>query len=362
MKLMWKLNAFVLLVCFTIASCSEANANSQVERGKKMNMYEANDKLVNDVELQKSPAKEAELTHHTFLENKAKTVSSKLVIVHGQNPKLTINSESIANQKCQFRKGFLEIIDTETEKKIRTMKVRVMLTKNNLKMFTTMDENSLFSTIQLDNILKISQDVKFIKTNCFDLVTNLAHSQDKVLHKSRLTLCAESETDMDQWMHTILELKECKVNEKNKDSKVVIDFNEINKIKRQQESSINGGEEDLGLWYDNSSRTYTNTALSVKDRIIHQTVKNLIQNIRAHEVQENKVKRTLNDQLKDARHFTNEIERKNELVKEMIDKKIDKQMQVNLKNVNVKAADKEVQLIKAMAEKIKDMKVSNNLF
>lgn len=220
-----------------------------------------------------------------------------------------------------------------------------------------MDDNSLFATIQLDNILKISQDKRFFQTNCFDLVTNLADSQEKVLHMSRLTLCTEKTYEMSDWMHFILELKECKVNQKNKDSKVILDFNEINKIKNRQNKSINGNEENLGLWYDNTGRSSTNNALNVKDRIIHQTVKSLINNMQTHQIEENKIKRTLNDQLKEARHFTQEIEKKNEIVKDIINKKIEKQIDINLKNVNIKAADKEVELIKAMAEKIKDMKV-----
>jgi hypothetical protein len=357
MKLMWKLNALVLLLCLISLFCSEAEVESQVERKKHLNMYEANDKLLNEVESQKSVSKEAELSHHTFLENKAKKMATGLVIIHGENEKLNISSELQTSQKCEYKNGFLEIIDKESPRKVQTKKVRVNLTKESLKMYTTMDDNSLFATIQLDNILKISQDKRFFQTNCFDLVTNLADSQEKVLHMSRLTLCTEKTYEMSDWMHFILELKECKVNQKNKDSKVILDFNEINKIKNRQNKSINGNEENLGLWYDNTGRSSTNNALNVKDRIIHQTVKSLINNMQTHQIEENKIKRTLNDQLKEARHFTQEIEKKNEIVKDIINKKIEKQIDINLKNVNIKAADKEVELIKAMAEKIKDMKV-----
>jgi hypothetical protein len=357
MKLMWKLNALVLLLCLVSHFCSEAEVQSQIERKKQLNMYEANDKLLNEVESQKTVSKEAELSHHTFLENKAKKMANSLVIIHGENEKLNLSSEFKTSQKCEFKNGFLNIIDKEIGRRIQTKKVRVTLTKESLKMFSTMDENSLVATIHLDNIHKISQDKRFFQTNCFDLVTNLADSMQKVLHMSRLTFCTEKTSEMSEWMHFILELKECKVNEKNKNSKVLLDFNEINKIKNSQEKSINGSEEDLGLWYDNTGRTSLNNALNVKDRIIHQTVKNLIKNMQTHQIEENKIKRTLNDQLKEARHFTREIENKNESVKDIINKKIEKQIDINLKNVNIKAADKEVQLIKAMAEKIKDMKV-----
>ena len=356
MKLLGKLNAIVLLTCLATFLCSETDLNNQAERKKKMSMYDANDKLLNEVESQKLNSREPELAHQTFLENKAEKMSSNLIIVHGENPKLNISSEFIDEQKCEFKKGFLEIVDRDEGKRIITQKIRVILDKESLKMYTTMNENSLFATIQLDNILKISQDKKFFTTNCFDLVTNLA--EDKVLHKSRLTLCTEKLLEMDQWIHFILELKECKVNQKYKNSQVVLDFNEINKIKNNQESIMKSTDEDLGLWYDNTKNNYSNTSISVKDRIIHQTVKNLIKNIQANEVMESKLKRTLNDQLKDARKFTNQLEQKNVIVNDLINKKIEKQMNSNLKFVNIKAADKEVQLIKAMAAKISDMKVN----
>lgn len=355
MKLLGKLNAIVLLSCFVTLLCSETDMNNQAERKKRMNMYEANDKLLNQVESQKSISNEPELAHHTFLENKSQKMKSTLNIVHGENPQLNVSSEFIEAKKCEYKKGFLEIVDKDEGNKIVTKKVRVTLDKESLKMYTTMNENSLFATVQLDNILKISQDKKFFQTNCFELITNLA--EDIVLHKSRLTICNENNSEMSEWMQTILELKECKVNQNYKDSKVVLDFNEINKIKRKQEETMKSSQEDLGLWYDNTKNNNSKMSVSIKDRIIHQTVKNLIKNLQANEVIENKIKRTLNDQLKDARKFTNQLEQKSNIVNEIIHKKIEKEMSTNLKLVNVKAADKEVQLIKAMAAKINDLKV-----
>jgi hypothetical protein len=344
------LNGIILLYCLVLAICSETSTQSESERKKRLNMYEANDKLLDTFD--KSDISESKLDSNTFLEKKTEVPkTSDLVIIHGKNPNLNISPEHISTKKCESKQGFLHIIDREAEKQVKTNKVRAVIDKESLRMYTTMEENSLFLTIHLDNILKLTQDKKFFHTHCFDLVTNIADSLQKVLHKSRVTLCTESSLEMDDWMHFILELKECGLNQTN-EKKVVLDFNEINKLKNTKE--------EFNLWYDNSKQSSSKfSAQSTRDRIIHKTVKNLMQNIQTHQLEENKLKRTLNDQLKEAKKFTSELEKKKEVVQEIIKEKVDKQMQRNLKLVKSKAQEKEVKLIKAMVEQINNIKVTS---
>jgi hypothetical protein len=348
------LNGIIMLYCLVLAICSETSTMSESERKKRLNMYEANDQLLDKSD--KSAISESRLNHQTFLEKKTEKKQrqySDLVIIHGKNRNLNISSEHINTKKCESKQGFLEIIDRDADKQVVTSKVRAVIDKESIKMYTTMDENSIFLTIHLDNIMKISQDKKYFHTNCFDLVTNIADSIEKVLHKSRVTLCTDNSLEMDDWMHFILELKECGLNSNN-GKKVVLDFNEINKLKNKK-------EDDFNLWYDNSKQsTSKQSAQSTRDRIIHQTVKNLMHNLQTNQLEGNKLKRTLNDQLREARKFTSELEKKKDVVQELIQEKVEKQMQRNLQLVKTKAQDKEVKLIKAMVEKINGIKV--NLF
>ena len=358
MKLM-KLNAIVLFYSLVMSICTESETMNQVERRKKFSIYDENDKFLNKVKTPRQAKPDQNLFNsgHSFLE-KTSQKTNELVIIHGKNPLLTINPEYIGSKKCEYKQGFLEIIDREAEKKVETKKVRVLLTKDSIKLYTTMNENSLFATVHLDNIMKVTQDKKFYHTYCFDLVTNIAESTDLVLHMSKLTLCAENSLDMDDWNYFILELKECKLNQNNS-SKVVIDFNQINKIKKKNSQSI----EDSGIWYDNSNRSKQKyTTVSVRDNLIHQTMKNLMQNLKTNQYDEIKLKRNLNDKLVEARKFTNELEKKSQIVKEIIEKKIEDQMNNNLKLVKTKAQSKEVKLIKAMVQKIQNIKVKFLLF
>ncbi len=74
-----------------------------------------------------------------------------------------------------------------------------------------------------------------------------------------------------------------------------------------------------------------------------------------------KVARSLDDQLKQAQAFTRKMERKHEMIDRILQKKREQQSKLELKSVKDKAVGKVALLIKAMAEKIKDMKVINFL-
>lgn len=213
-----------------------------------------------------------------------------------------------------------------------------------------MDENSLFTTIKLQSILKISQESRYKNTGCFDIVLNEAYISEKMVTKRRVTLCAADKISMGKWVHSIFEMKECNYDLIHKNSKIVLDFNEINKIKKD--------DVDMkGLYYDNFKKVHENSLQKSKEHVIKKTVNKLIDTIQVRNLEGAKVARSLNDQLKEAQAFTREMDKKHEMIERIIKKKREQQNKLELKSVKDKAVGKVVLLIKAMAEKIKDMKV-----
>jgi hypothetical protein len=408
MKLLWKLNACVLVFCLGMSICAESSNQVQVkseatdkleiqsksqtessaslERHHKISdMYEENEKMLDKMETSKLPSlkksNKSIRSIHSFLEKKKTPISSTydefegqsfaetnqkpkrnkksnvskaggISFIHLKNPKLSDGSEWFGSNKCDFKKGFLEILKNENYvgNKVELENSRVLLTPESIKMFTTMDENSLFTTIKLQSILKISQESRYKNTGCFDIVLNEAYISEKMVTKRRVTLCAADKISMGKWVHSIFEMKECNYDLIHKNSKIVLDFNEINKIKKD--------DVDMkGLYYDNFKKVHTNSLQKSKEHVIKKTVNKLIDTIQVRNLEGAKVARSLNDQLKQAQAFTREMDKKHEMIERIIKKKREQQNNLELKSVKDKAVGKVVLLIKAMAEKIKDMKV-----
>jgi hypothetical protein len=307
------------------------------------------DTFTSEIEAEKKPKKPKKS------KSKGKK-SSGITFIHLTNTKVTESPEFIGYSKCQFRHGFLEILKNEnyTGKKVELEMSRVELSPESLKMYTTMDENSLFTTIKLDSILKISQVGQYKGTGCFDIILNQAYISEKFLQKRRITICAKDRVQMGKWVHSLFEFKECSYDLIHKNSKIVLDFNELNKIKKD--------DLDLGgLYYDNANKVHKNKLQDDKTHVITKTVNNLINTIQMRNFEQAKVARSLDDQLKQAQAFTRKMERKHEMIDRILQKKREQQSKLELKSVKDKAVGKVALLIKAMAEKIKDMKVINFL-
>ena len=345
------------------STTSSLNTNQNtVERKKPMHdIYAANDKMLNKFEREKKKFHAEK--HHTFIEHKntatvlvdkPSAASAGITFVHLKNTKITETKEWLVYKKCEIKKGFLEIIkmDNPIAKKIELVKGRVTLTPDSMQLFTTMDENSLFVTIHLESILKISQLSRFKDSGCFDIVLNKAYPSDKYLHKRRITLCAADKAIMGEWVHALFEFKECSMDHAPKDSKIVLDFNEVNKIKKN--------DIDMwGLYYDNTKGVTQNKGMKTKERVIQHTVNKLISTIQMRNLEHAKVSRQLENQLKEAQQFTREMERKEEMIDHILHKKLEQQNKLDIQTAQDKAVGREVQLITAMAAKISDMKVTN---
>ena len=377
MKLIWKLNACVLLFCLGMSLCADTSNLATLDRKHpKLDMYSANEEMLDKMEDVKLPSlkdstpafleskrRETFLLDSEMEETRAKKpkkskgkgkkkLNTGITFIHLKNTKITESPEFIGYAKCQFKHGFLEILknENETGKKVQLEMSRVELSPESLKMFTTMDENSLFTTIKLDSILKISQVGQFKGTGCFDIILNQAFISEKFLQKRRITICAKDRVQMGKWVHSLFEFKECSYDLIHKNSKIVLDFNELNKIKKD--------DLDLGgLYYDNANKVHKNKLQDDKTHVITKTVNNLINTIPMRNFEQAKVARSLDDQLRQAQAFTRKMERKHEMIDRILQKKREQQSKLELKSVKDKAVGKVALLIKAMAEKIKDMKV-----
>lgn len=360
-------------VTLTESTTTVSHSESEKKKSSKSNLtshhnkdiYLANEKMLKkfDKERKKLLKQQDSIRHHSFVQHKEtsrssaeSTVTKKgITFTHLKNTKLTLTKkEWITYSKCHEKKGFLEIIQNQdsSSKKINLVMTRVVLNPDNLKLFTTMEESSLFTTIHLDSILKISQEEKFKDSGCFDIILNKAFAVEKFLQKRRITMCAPDKVKMGKWVHSIFEFKECSSQYPSpKGAKIVLDFNEVNKIKKHDNKDM------WNLWYDNTKKEYPNK-LTNKENVITHTVKKLITNFEMKNYAQAKVERELEGQLKKAQEFSREMDRKHELIERIVKKKLERQNALKVESVKKTAVGKEVELISAMAAKLTDMKVT----
>lgn len=375
-------------VTITASTTTVSQSESEKKKSSKSNLhshhnkdiYLANEKMLKkfDKERKKLLKQQDSIRHHSFVQHKEtsksefemenhfekndrssaeSTVTKKgITFTHLKNTKLTLTKkEWLTYSKCHEKKGFLEIIQNQdsSSKKINLVMTRVVLNPDNLKLFTTMEESSLFTTIHLDSILKISQEEKFKDSGCFDIILNKAFAVEKFLQKRRITMCAPDKVKMGEWVHSIFEFKECSSQYPSpKGAKIVLDFNEVNKIKKDDNKDM------WNLWYDNTKKAYSNKSLTNKENVITHTVKKLITNFEMKNYAQAKVERELEGKLKEAQEFSREMDKKHELIERIIKKKLERQNALQVENVQKTAVGKEVELISAMAAKLTDMKVT----
>lgn len=106
-----------------------------------------------------------------------------------------------------------------------------MLTTDRLILTKDTNKINLIESFELKEIQRIDQNYE--NTACFDII--IKHIVKKQMKNVELTLCGKNDKEMNTWINSVLEFKNCTIKEIQKVSHkktVFVDFNNINKLTR----------------------------------------------------------------------------------------------------------------------------------
>jgi hypothetical protein len=201
--------------------------------------------------------------------------------------------------------------------------------------------------------------------NCFDIITNSVQKGVKVLLKGPVMLCANSKKDMKEWIDAILEFKECQIDINNVDNKkVLIDFTKVNELLKEKNDgceSTNGSssikKKIKKLSYENSDKAINVSSSRVSKEIwMKKAMESILQTIKRGNIKRNQVTRTYQNKLKEAKSFSEDIKIKQDLIEQIIAKRLEKEQERESQMVKLEQKTKEMELLRAVKKKIMIMK------
>jgi hypothetical protein len=220
--------------------------------------------------------------------------------------------------------------------------------------FISQEDNSLILQINLNDIVKISQQNNLLDTFCFQI--NQHEAKSTVLEVGAITLCAENKNDMESWISAIQEFKYCDSKEIKSSLgkiKVIADFNKINSMKKNVED-----DPLSGLFYDNAHKIFQKSkADMVEEKETYNAVRDLLDAIKMQQLKENQAQRSLNDKLMASKRLAEKIKKKAEDAEKIMNKKLENESKLEMKTQKLATNSKHIDLLKAVAQKIREIKV-----
>jgi hypothetical protein len=211
---------------------------------------------------------------------------------------------------------------------------------------------SKFFEINLIDILRISRSPVLVTNNCFNIILNSIDT-DKLL-KGPLSLCFKSKNIVNDWMRTINEFKECQIDSSNKirDNKVLVDFHKVNKLIKDP-INHNSERDENKLFYDNGDKVHIKKHTYIdKEIVIKQMMNNIVSTITKGSIQSNKVRRKMQNELKETIAAANKMQKQQDLVKSIVNKRIEIENRKKDQLRNIEKKNKEIQLLKAVKNRI----------
>ena len=231
-----------------------------------------------------------------------------------------------------------------------------------MSLFSSLKQISLFTKLNLNQISKIIQPKHFSNTFCFNIIQTDIKA-DILLKDIPTILCASTIKEMKDWIDSIEEFKECKVKVKDMSGsgQILADFNRVNKLlsstSTDERNKNNLAVEDLH--YNNVLSKSIKSADKIQsDQLIGKELSNIQDILKISYMQETKVKRELMNKLKTAEKFESQVKNKENLIENMITKQAQEENENETKLISIQNKNKEYELLKAVKERIKELKVS----
>jgi hypothetical protein len=311
-----------------------------------------------------SPSPSLSAKKQTKGDTQNKTTNGFKVIKY-ENKRLLKEDPKLIYDGPEKKTGYLFIHKNKeaiTKKELYLLPIRCTMTKASLNLFLSNDASTLFKSIKLPSIERISQQKVLKDNHCFDVI--MSEKKDgEMVDIVGPTLCTKTKEEMQSWAEKILKLKESLIQIKNEDKNVELmrDFHKVKELLKEEKTK---GPEKLPekerikqLFYNSADKaTRKNPANVVQEQIITKSITTIMKDITEADLEKNKVQRTMKDQLQKARKFAEEVHKKNEKIEEIIEKKEESEMKKEANLIIQKAETKEKQLLDAVRKRIVKMK------
>jgi hypothetical protein len=285
------------------------------------------------------------------------------------NPKIkTQDARYIKFEKCNKKTGYLNLVKdmSKLPMELGVTPIFASLSLSSFNLFLSAgDDKTLFNTVKLKNILWISQQKMLTGLNCFEVVHGDVLRGAGEFHKQSITLCAKDNFEMQQWIDAVGAFKECQVNVHNIDHNrvVIADFQKVNELLKESQgkgfgigSGSNGANPYSSLYYDNNPTVQKNTQKVQKDTAIKSEISKIVNFIKEGNIQQNKVARKMQNQLKEAKKFSEEVHQKQEIIRKILEKRVEKEKIRKQNMMKMEEKHKELELLKAVENRIMQMK------
>jgi hypothetical protein len=333
---------------FLLKSYDYTNSKSEV-----VNLFEKNQKL----KIQKPS------TNNKIQNSKSDVPQAK--IIPQKNPYFPKSISQISYftraSNCKYKSGFLYLVKNPEKLRdqplsINTVPVFVSMNLNTIDIQMGVSPRTLFHTFKVQNILRITK--KFKNANCFEIVEN--QIIEKKIAKSPVVLCSNAFQSFIKWVKTIQEFKNClyDVDSRIDGDKTLVDFHKVNEVTPLSNKKDN---EILKPLY------YAGTPLKNKNKTTqYEMQKQLTKIVGLLERGTNnnqKMNRKMNDKLNKAIIIENDLKLKKHMLEDIMDKRRIKEKEKMDQMKSKIAKKREIQLLKAVKERINQYKVIlNKLF
>ena len=406
MKL-WKMNAILLMLSLALCSCTESQETLTLEKKGPHGLsdpYAENDIYLSKVEENSLAPLESDSDDEiakTFLETsgpiikrsairklklpatkskfkKSKTSAKRpikknsgLRLVRVANPKFSKEDAKFESfTKCGKKTGFLSIVKNINHSggEAHVSPVYIDMSVNTMKFYASpSDSQTLFNVVRLDKILRISQQKILENHSCFELILADFAESSRGLSKENVSLCASSSEKMKNWIDTIGAFKECQINVNNinHNRKILVDFQKVNELTKA--ALLNAGRglkgaganvgnpEDL-LFYDNLP-TINKSAVKIQnDSSIKHEINKILGFVKESSIQQTQVQRKMQNELKEAKKFSEEVHEKQEIIRKILERRSEKEKEETQNMIKREEKSKELKLLKAVQNRIVQMK------
>lgn len=276
-------------------------------------------------------------------------------------PNLKIPKEDpnmIYYEKCEEKAGYLKIVRNRQvlPNELQLYKIYVELNLHSLNMYLDhTGSRTLFDSVPLTEIMKLSQQKLLEPFNCFDFQLTQVDRSVATLLKGPETLCAKDEDDMKSWIDAIQEFEQCRVDPNNpKNKQVIANYGKVNQLLKDKFGHGKGSDYD-SLYYDNSN-TLTKTPKSdQRNKVVSKAFQKIFETIEEGTIRRRKLQRRMNNKLREAKKTAEGMAQQQEIMLQILERRVQKEKEKESNLLKGEEKKKQMSLLKAVQKKISNM-------
>lgn len=280
-------------------------------------------------------------------------------VVELPNPKIPKEDPNmIFYGKCEEKSGYLKIVRNPKvlPNELQLYKIYVEMDLQNLNMYLDhTGARTLFNSVHLTNIMKLSQQKLLAPFNCFDFqLHDVDHSASTLLN-GPVTLCAKDEDDMQSWIDAIQEFMQCRVDPSNpKDKQVIANYVKVNQLLKDKFGNGSGSEKD-SLYYDNTNTINRHPKAIEQDHVVSKAFGKIFDTIQEGNIRRRQLQRKMNSKLQEAKSMADDMAQRQEIMQQILQRRLQKEKEKENNLLKGEEKKKQMRLLKAVQKKIFNM-------